>query len=100
LGDGFGSRGLSLKFEKVSESEADAADQADEKEFATIWPPDVFVAITGAGNIVCHTKRGKFTIDLYAHFVARRNWGPLINTPDYGYLFMRRYQNRIGNGLA
>src|SRR5580765_5821181 len=57
LRGGFGTCGLGLKLKKVSEGEADTANQADEKEFATIWPPNVFVAVAEAGNIVCHTKR-------------------------------------------
>ena len=53
----FGTCGLGLKFKKISESQADAANEADEKELATIPPPNVFVTIAEAGNIVCHTKR-------------------------------------------
>ena len=46
-----------MKLKKVSESEADAADEADKKKFATVWSPDVLGTIAAAGNIVCHTKR-------------------------------------------
>jgi hypothetical protein len=54
---GFEAGGLGLKLKKVSESQTDAADEADEKELATVWPPNVFGAVAEAGNIVCHTKR-------------------------------------------
>jgi hypothetical protein len=57
LGGRFGTGGLGLKLKKIAESQADAADEADEKELATVRAPDVFGAIAEAGNIVCHTKR-------------------------------------------
>jgi hypothetical protein len=61
----------------------------------------VFGAVAEAGNIVCHTKTPvSLQYCLFAHFVAGGNWGPLINTPAEGYLFKRRCQGGVGNGLG
>jgi len=53
----FGTCGLSLKFKEISDSQADAANETDEKKLATIGPPNMFGAVAEAGNIVCHTMR-------------------------------------------
>jgi hypothetical protein len=57
LRSGFGAGGLGLKLKKIAKSQPNAADETDEKELATVRPPNVFGAVAEAGNIVCHNKR-------------------------------------------